>query len=165
MCGKEFIRPILKSGRLSRTTVCSEACAHSLKVQRSIESMQKLVAEGRQVPWQSRNIKSYAEKFFEQVLDTNNIVYKREVVVAHDKSNYFLDFVIETKNGLIDLEIDGKQHQYKERKQSDLVRDAYLTGLNYSVYRIPWNEITSETGKTIMKEKIDKFLVFYNSLI
>ena len=30
------------------------------------------------------------------------------------------------------------------------------------VYRILWNEIKTENGKQLMKEKIDKFLKFYN---
>ena len=30
--------------------------------------------------------------------------------------------------------------------------------------RIEWNEINSENGSNLMKEKIDKFLEFYNKL-
>lgn len=117
---------------------------------------------GRHIPWKSRNITSYAEKFWIGVLDNNNIEYKREVPVKHDNSNYFLDFYIEVNNKKIDLEIDGNQHRY--RKESDAIRDNYLSSLHYIVYRIPWNEINSDRGKKNMKEKIDQFLDFYNSL-
>ena len=114
--------------------------------------------------WQSRNITSYAEQFWTRVLDNNNIAYQREVPVKHDKSNYFLDFVIETSGKLIDLEIDGKQHTYSDRKASDSIRDQYLTDNGYLIYRIPWNEISTEQGKAEMQSKINAFLEFYNSL-
>lgn len=76
----------------------------------------------------------------------------------------FLDFLIEKNNIKIDLEIDGKQHNYPERKKHDLERDSYLSNLGFIVYRIPWNEINTENGKKEMKEKINKFINFYNSI-
>lgn len=116
------------------------------------QSQLRLVANGTHKGWKSRNIKSYAEKFFETVLNNNNISYDRERYVG----KYFLDFVI----GDIDLEIDGKQHQYEDRKQSDSIRDEYLRSQGYFVYRIKWNEINSVSGKEMMKDKIDLFLDF-----
>lgn len=62
------------------------------------------------------------------------------------------------------MEIDGKQHNYPDRYESDRKRDEVLTGLGYKVYRIPWNNINKEDGKLEMKSKIDKFIEFYNSL-
>lgn len=115
------------------------------------------VANGTHQGWKARNIKSYAEIFWETVLDNNNIVYEREKRVG----KYFLDFVI----GKLDLEIDGKQHQYKDRKQSDNLRDEFLTKEGYFVYRIKWNEINSIEGKQMMKEKIELFLEFYKTFI
>jgi very-short-patch-repair endonuclease len=112
----------------------------------------RLIAAGTHKGWKSRNIKSYAERFFETVLNNNHISYERERYVG----KYFLDFVI----GDIDLEIDGKQHQYADRKQSDQVRDEYLRSQGYFVYRIKWNEINSVSGKEMMKDKIDLFLDF-----
>ena len=111
------------------------------------------VKNGTHKGWNSRNIKSYAEKFWERVLHNNKINYIREKTVG----KYFLDFVI----GDIDLEIDGKQHRYKERHESDLKRDEFLRKQGYFVYRIAWNEINSEEGKQMMKDKIELFLDFY----
>lgn len=125
---------------------------------------QRLLAEGIHKGWQSRNTTSYAEQFWLQVLDNNNIKYQREVPVKHANSNYFLDFVIEQNGKLIDLEIDGKQHTYTDRKESDVVRDLYLTKQGYLVYRVAWNEVNSDAGSNEMKEKIAAFLTFYNSL-
>lgn len=88
-------------------------------------------------------------------MENNHIKYQREVVVG----KYFLDFVI----GNIDLEIDGKQHQYADRKASDIIRDAYLRSIGFFVYRIRWNEINSLTGSEMMKDKINLFLNFLDT--
>ena len=105
-----------------------------------------------------RNQISYAERFWKKVLENNKIVFKREVTVkqADKRHCYFLDFVI----GNVDLEIDGKQHNDIDRIISDAKRDKYLTSLGFKVYRIAWNEINSEKGKLLMKEKIKNFLNF-----
>ena len=125
----------------------------------------KLVAEGRHKGWQSRNIVSYPEKFWQEVLKNNNISYsfnhpvkKSDLGVKDDDSNYFLDFLIGEN---FDLEIDGKQHSYKERKESDALRDELLNKNGYIVYRVKWNEIVSDRGKLLMEQKIDNFLKFY----
>lgn len=124
-----------------------------------------LISEGRHKGWQSRNITSYAEKFWIKVLDNNKVSYKREIVVKYNNGpsdRYFLDFYIESNGRKIDLEIDGKQHKYADRAEHDRIRDERLTNLGYIVYRIDWNEINSEEGKLRMKEKIDEFLDFLN---
>ena len=78
--------------------------------------------------------------------------------------NIFLDFYI-VKNGKeIDLEIDGKQHLYDDRKIKDAERDTYIKENNVIVYRIPWNSINTDEGKCKMKSKIDEFLKFYDNL-
>ena len=46
--------------------------------------------------------------------------------VTPTKNNWFLDFYIELNNKKIDLEIDGKQHKYKDRIESDTKRDIYI---------------------------------------
>ena len=112
------------------------------------------VADGTHKGWTTRNIKSYAERFFETVLNNNKIKYNREKKVG----KYFLDFVI----GNIDLEIDGKQHKYKDRKESDTIRDEFLRKQGYFVYRIAWNEINTNEGKQMIKDKIELFLDFYD---
>ena len=60
------------------------------------------------------------------------------------------------------MEIDGKQHKYPDRIKMDSIRDKNLISLGYEIYRIDWNEINTENGKLKMKEKINKFLEFYN---
>jgi very-short-patch-repair endonuclease/ribosomal protein S14 len=119
---------------------------------------------GTHVGWQSRNTTSYAEQFWMNVLDNNGIKYIREVPIKHEKSSYFLDFVIEHNGKLVDLEIDGKQHTYPDRATSDVTRDLYLTKQGYLVYRIPWNEINTDVGKQEMQQKINDFIKFYLAL-
>ena len=75
---------------------------------------------------------------------------------------YFLDFYIEIGDRKIDLEIDGKQHKYKDRQESDIKRDNFLISKGYEVYRIDWNEINTENGKKLMKNKINQFLNYIN---
>lgn len=162
LCGK-----VIKNN--NKTGVCKE-CLNTTPEGTKIKQMlgrkgyETSLVNGTHKGWQSRNIISYAEQFWMQVLDTNDIKYRREVAVKHEKYNYFLDFVIEKAGKFIDLEIDGKQHTYKDRIASDVARDLYLTKCGYLVYRVAWNEINSETGSNEMKEKIDAFLTFYYNI-
>lgn len=110
--------------------------------------------------WQSRNITSYPEQFWMNVLKNNNISFEREKHVG----KYFLDFVISINDKLIDLEIDGKQHKYQDRLESDCIRDKFLKSEGYIIYRIDWNEINSDRGKKLIKDKINEFIDFVNSL-
>ena len=167
ICNKEFYCRIIKSGKIGGGKTCCETCHKELTKQIGKETYQKVKNEGRFQGWKLRNITSYAEKFWKQVLDNNNIQYVREYVLEYgNKGNgerYFLDFYIEINERKIDLEIDGKQHLYEDRKESDKIRDEYIKSKGIEVYRIPWNEIKTENGKQLMKEKIDKFLIYYNN--
>lgn len=127
----------------------------------SVALHQKLKIENRFKGWQTRNIKSYAEIFWESVLQNNQIDYIKEYVVKkrslglEDVSNYFLDFLID---GYIDLEIDGKQHRYKDRKENDKIRDELLSENGFVIYRIPW---INPKNKEAVKQQIDEFLQWY----
>ena len=138
---------------------------YSKKQEAGEKSAQKIIEEGRHKGWQSRNVTSYAEKFWIKVLENNNIPYIREYVVKksslglNDSSNYFLDFLLP---GNIDLEIDGKQHKYSERKKHDIERDKILTKNGYIIYRIPW--INPSHDKEQVQKQINDFLYWYKSL-
>ena len=77
------------------------------------------------------------------VLDNHNINYIREFHFG----KYFLDFKIEIGNVLLDLEIDGKQHNSEERILHDKERDNFLKNNGYIVYRISWNSVNNKIGK------------------
>jgi len=85
-------------------------------------------------------------------------------VLNENGNYYYLDFKL-CKNGVdIDLEIDGKQHEYNERQTSDSKRDKYMNNIGFVVYRIKWNNINNEYGKQTMNCKIKDFLNFYNEI-
>lgn len=158
-CQKDFISD--KNKRF-----CSDECRHNHTSILISKLRNNEIKNGIFQGWKSRNITSYAEKFWKKVLDNNNIKYIREYIFEYgNKRNgerYFLDFYIEINNRKIDLEIDGKQHLYEDRKEADKIRDEYIKSKGIEVYRILWNEINSEVGKQKMKEKINNFLEYYN---
>ena len=157
ICGKEFL------SKNPNAKYCSNKCSNSdpevkQKLRNKVEERKKA---GTFSGWQTRNIISYPEQFWIDVLNNNNISFIREDFTT---KKYFLDFLIEKNGKKIDLEIDGKQHKYDDRKQHDIERDQFLFDLGYIVYRIEWNSINNEEGKQEMKSKIDKFLEFYESI-
>ena len=164
ICGNIFKVMKLKNGKKrSCSTTCSEECHKKLVSLNSKKSMNKIITEGKHKGWMTRNITSYAEKFFKKVLENNNIEYEfnkpicKNDLGVDENGNYFLDFAL---NNRIDLEIDGKQHKVEERHQHDLIRDKRLTKNGWKVYRIEWKSLPKH--KDYMKKEIDKFLKWYN---
>jgi len=149
-CGKEF-------ETIKNTKYCSNECKQKSISQQISLLRQKEIQNGTFKGWQTRNIISYAEKFWIKVLDNNFIKYRKEY---YFDNKYFLDFYIEINNRKIDLEIDGKQHKYSERIEHDKIRDEYIKSKGIEVYRIEWNEIKSNKGKLLMKDKINKFIKY-----
>jgi very-short-patch-repair endonuclease len=138
--------------------------AHLTRSKASSLSQENLVNEGKHSGWQTRNIRSYAELFWEKVFQNNHIKFVSEYVIKkkdlgiNERGNYFLDFLIDN---FIDVEIDGKQHLYEDRKQHDIKRDERLREKGFLVYRIKWiNPIESEA----VKKQIDDFLDWYNNI-
>ena len=146
ICGEFYVPSLNKGGKLSKKCTCSIECHKQLKSLKSEKVQERLISDGSHKGWQSRNILSYAESFWINVLNNNDIPFisNKPVKQENGRSNYFLDFYVEKNNKLIDLEIDGKQHEYDDRKESDARRDVYLKSLGFIVYLIKWNEISSE---------------------
>lgn len=143
--------------RENRAKYCSEDCRKIGRSKNLSKAVQERIKNGLHKGWQSRNILSYPEKFFIEVLNNNNIKFehnkpiKKRELGLECSSNYFLDFYIECGN--IDLEIDGKQHELGERKTHDIDRDDILTKNGYNVYRIKWKSINNKKVKNILKKK------------
>ena len=123
ICNKIFY-----SKRVRKT--CSNECCKELRKINGYKIIKMLKDKGKWKSWQSRNITSYPERFWMEILKNNNINYIRE---DHSNGKYFLDFLIEKNGYKIDLEIDGKQHKVFERMISDIKRDNYLKNLNYII--------------------------------
>lgn len=100
--------------------------------------------------------------YSDRVKCKTNFPISKKTLGLDEIANYFLDFYFEDKQ--IDLEIDGKQHEYEDRKTSDIQRDKLLINFGIKVYRIKWKNINNEKGKNYIKEEINKFLEFYNGI-
>lgn len=159
-CNNEFLPQIVSNNRVSKTNFCSIDCKNDYQSKQMKEKAKIGLLKG----WNSRNIISYPENFFIDVLNNNNICFEHNYPInkrnlgLDDSTNYFLDFYIKEKN--IDLEIDGKQHKY--RKEHDKIRDDQLTKNGIIVYRIKWKNINNEKGKEYIRNEINKFLEFYD---
>lgn len=158
-CSKQI--PNTKNG-MCRSCLKSSGLMKEIWSRNGKATQARLLAEGRYKGWKSRNISSFPETFWSNILNSNNISYEREFVVNWGEpqkgEHYFLDFLLKCGDRLIDLEIDGGQHKLAENKKHDKVRDAKLAGLGYIVYRVDWNEVKTEEGKLQMKEKVESFL-------
>jgi very-short-patch-repair endonuclease len=127
-----------------------------------VSSMRKKWLNGELKGWRVRNkqTRSYAERFFEKVLQSRHIQYEPELPVG----GYSIDFAMELPNGFkIALEIDGKQH--KQRERHDRCRDIVLEKNGWNVYRIPWRSINTDVGKEYIRLEIKKFIDYYRSML
>lgn len=160
-CGKKF-----ETRKKLTRKFCSKSCGkkHNGHSPQTIEKLRNIMLEkvknGTHIGWKSRKGKepSYPEKFFMGVLDENAIKYEHELPCG----KYFIDFAIKEK--MIALEIDGKQHQYEDRKKKDLEKDKYLIDNGWKVCRIQWKSINNLDGKIYIKEQINRFLQFYRDV-
>lgn len=159
ICGIHFYGHINKNGKYVHSKTCSSECEKKLRSINSKNSINSRIKNGKHKGWIKRNIISYAEQFWINVLNNHKISYIKEYSLYRENNqHYFLDFYIEINNRKIDLEIDGSQHKFKDRKEHDLIRDQYVKSQGIEVYRIEWNEINSIKGKQLMEHKINDFL-------
>jgi len=155
-CGK----PLTNEQKMRNRTYCSNSCRSkniSDDTRKKIsDAIKERIKNGLHKGWSSRNIESYPETFFKKVLENNNIKYEFNKSVTKESLglgggySYFLDFYIEDKN--IDLEIDGAQHKFEERIESDEIRDNALINSGFIVYRIEWKNISTQKRKRIHKK-------------
>lgn len=144
------------------TKTCSKECTSKLLKKKADEK----VLNGEHKGWATRNISSYPEEFFKGVLINLNLPYEFNFPVSKSSlgiksaSSYFLDFYIQIGQRKIDLEIDGKQHEYPDRKESDQERDSLLIKNGYEVYRIKWKNPVTEENKIYIKSEIEKMKTF-----
>lgn len=147
--------------RKNRLT-CSPSCLRKYQPYRDMlrDRMLIRVKNGTHSGWKSRTGKapSYAERFFMKVLTNNGVQYKRDLPVGR----WFIDFAIENRR--IALEIDGKQHEWPERKIKDAEKDKYLTEIGWRVHRIKWKSINTSSGKEYIRNEISRFLEIYRNV-
>jgi len=153
---------------MSKRKFCSIECREKSRSRKLSVAIQERIKNGTHNGWNSRNILSYPERFFIEVLKNNNLYEKCQINYSINKKkdleidetfSYFLDFYFEEKK--ICLEIDGKQHE--ERKEHDIKRDERLNNVGIKVYRIKWKSINNNKGKKYIKNEINNFLDFYKN--
>lgn len=149
-----------KISERNRSKCCSDKCTFNLRSNNKKSEIKTRKKLGLHVGWVSRNVLSYPEKFFIEVLKNNNLFHLCKTNYRQGK--YFLDFYFE--NIKLDLEIDGGQHEWEDRKASDISRDKYLESEGIITHRIPWKSLNTDEGKTYIKKEIDMFLELYNKL-
>ncbi len=163
ICGKQYT---------GKNKTCSRECGqvHRIKItgikeetrKKLSAAVQNRIKNGTHKGWTTRNIESFAERFFKRVLENNNISYEFNKPIEKNKLGiqengcYFLDFALSNK---IDLEIDGKQHKLEDRRAHDKIRDERLTNNGWKVYRIEWKSLPK--NNEYIKNEIDKFLAWY----
>lgn len=156
-CGIHFLWPYKKKKYCAE---CLEKSKRSPERAAKVSiAARKRVAEGRHHGWVvPRNQPSYAEKFFMRVLANNGIRYSFELKAGL----YYIDFAITHKR--IALEIDGQQHRTNPAQhESDVRKDVFLKEQQWTVYRIPWQNINRPSGSASIKASISCFVEFYNS--
>lgn len=158
-CNKIFK---VKWSKRNQQKFCSKRCSlNNVKKRKEvIEKCRRIRVEkiksGNYSGWKQRksNFQSFPEIFFERVLKNNKIRYEKEKKI----NRFWIDFaLIDYK---VALEIDGKQHDYPERRKHDEQRDKIIEDESWSVYRIKWRDIKSKEGKEYIKNKITKLLLF-----
>ncbi len=152
--------------KTSTQILCSRPCARKYTKPETRKKISRAVNEriknGTHKGWSVRNKRSYAEKFFEQVFNDHGIKFEAEYKILKrdlgfdDSYGYFMDFYFPDLK--LDVEIDGSQHLKPDRQASDKVRDEALTKYGITVYRIPWKNINTPTGKKYIQLEIDKIL-------
>ena len=169
-CGESFAR----SWRKRKQKFCSRSCSmrgnwananyRHTTVQKHGEIIREQVRNGTHSGWASRNKLSYPEVFFKGLLEKEgfggkfyiNHPVSKKSLGQEGRSCFFLDFYFPALS--LDLEIDGKQHEYPDRSAADALRDLLLTEAGYRVYRLKWNSINTDEGKNLMLTKVEELL-------
>jgi very-short-patch-repair endonuclease/predicted nucleic acid-binding Zn ribbon protein len=151
-CGKE-----LQSFNRNNTGYCYVCYSKSKECSETrSKNTKKAILEGKLDRWYKSKEGSYAEKWWRSFLEENLIPYewqKREGL-------YVLDFVLEKNNKKVDFEVDGRQHDWEERKRHDLKREKDLALKGYVTFRTKWRNIK----KFDLDQEKQRFLDFYNNL-
>lgn len=153
--------PCKKCGKLvsskNKTGMCKTCISKDEKYKEKLRKIQlELVKNGEHQGWKTRKglEPSYPEKYFIDLLNNESISFERE----EKAGKYFVDFFL-SKN--VVLEIDGKQHEYDDRKESDIKKDYFLRKNGYHVYRIKWKTPINEKNKKSLYSQIDNFITWY----
>lgn len=111
------------------------------------ETRKKYIAEHGGVWWSSRSNckRSYAEEWVLKIL--KNEVKDQDFIEEYHLNRWFMDFAWPKKQ--IYIEVDGDQHNWKDRKKKDEEKDNYYLSLGWKVLRLPWRYCYYNTQEAI----------------
>jgi len=119
------------------------------------DSLKVAIREGRASGWHKRKkgAQSYPEKWMTSVIQ--NEFDDKDFVDELHIGKYRLDFAWPHK--MLYIEIDGQQHNFEDRKKSDIEKDAFCKKLGWTSMRLQWSYICQNKQKAIseMKDFID----------
>lgn len=83
-----------------------------------------------------------AEERIEAVLKAAGILYNREHLVRCEGKDFSIDFVAETDEGLVAIEVDGAHHFTDQQRKRDKAREVKIlrAGEVVRFVRLSWNE-------------------------
>lgn len=107
---------------------------------------------GTFVGWKKRTkAPSYAEQYFIDLFENETIIgYERDLPFG----KWFIDFAFEDLK--LAIEIDGKQHEYAERKESDIKKDLFITNNGWKIFRIKWHNPINDTNRNKLYPQIEQ---------
>lgn len=130
---------------------CSEICAKKLTGSRAAKTMK---VRGTFSGWHNRKgERSYPEHYFEDVFKNEGIT---GWIPDKKVGRWFIDFAFNDK--MIALEIDGKQHKYPDRAESDRLKDEYLKSQGWKVIRVDWFNPRTEDGRDKLHPQVKQVL-------
>ncbi|MCZ2224794.1 MAG: DUF559 domain-containing protein [Chitinophagales bacterium] len=149
---KLFLRKCKKcNNEFETTTWHRKFCSHECKIsiyrtneyrKKTSELHLKRIKETGKVPsWMSRDkmARSYPEKYIESLLNENNLFRDKDFKIELKCGRWFIDFAFEQEK--IALEVDGKQHNFPDRKASDERKDSHLRSEGWRIIRIKWKKV------------------------
>jgi very-short-patch-repair endonuclease len=95
-----------------------------------------------------------AEKYFNKLLKGINIPCKPQKIIYKKPSFYIIDFYIKSRN--LCVEIDGGYHQTPEQMEKDCLRDEWLKGNGYCIWRMT-NEEAFDLTKEELRVKLESY--------
>lgn len=115
-------------------------------------SLKLAIKEGRAKGWNNCRNKqklSYPEEFFIKIIE--NEFNDKNYIKEYPFGIYSIDFAWPHKK--LAIEIDGKQHEWEERKISDIKKDKLLNENSWKVMRIKWKDFIDNTQHYIQMAK------------
>lgn len=150
-CGKQ-VKIVTKFKGIKLAKTCGNT--ECIKNNQRNAMLSYMKANPDKTAWRLSNL-SYPEKIFKNKCEELKLSEKYLIIRERSFFPYFIDFAFE--NEKVAVEIDGSQHNLKERVESDLKKDASLVNAGWRVIRFTAKEIQINTN--LCFEKLFDFII------